>query len=95
MKSEAIRKGSVWVLCLFVLGGLVYSIGVLTAQPAYADSVCEPEDCAQLAQYILPAVCQSHRGVEEVLCPDSPTYPNNFSFVCNDGFSGGGDCTNL
>jgi hypothetical protein len=93
MKDKLLRRASVWISCAVVVGCLGYSTLVLSAKPAYADTVCEPEDCDYVWQTIGPAVCAPHGGVNDVFCPLDPSLPDSFSIFCNDGYNTHGDCS--
>lgn len=93
MRDKLIGKASVWILCAIVMGGcLGYSTLVLSARPAYADTVCEPEDCTLVRQQIAPDFCATDQGVRNVVCPLSNN-PDLFIVVCNDGQQFTGDCS--
>jgi hypothetical protein len=85
MRDKSIRKVGVWILCAVVIGCLGYSTLVLSARPAYADTVCEPEDCTLVRQQIGPAVCQQYQGFRSAACPAGPSMPDTFIVFCNDG----------
>src|ERR1700730_2421228 len=98
MKNKVSRKVGLWALGTVVLTGLGYSTLVLTAKPAYADTVCEPEDCALIVQTAqADCVGLHHGGVRSVVCPLSSTAPGNnqWHYYCNDGTDVGGDCTSF
>jgi hypothetical protein len=92
MKDKLTRKGTKCVACLLLFGSLAYSAVVLTTEPAYAASVCEPDDCAIVVQHVAPILCKSDGGVQEVLCGSDSNY---YQVFCNDGYiPPSGNCTN-
>jgi hypothetical protein len=88
------KKVGLWVLIAVVTAGLGYSMAVISAPPAYADTVCEPEDCV-IVGHIAKSVCLSHAGVNFVSCPENASLPNNYLIFCNDGYGTGSDCSNF
>jgi hypothetical protein len=93
MRDKLIRKVTIWMSCAVVIGSLGYSTLVLSAKPAYADTVCEPEDCTYLTQTVAPSICSTHRGVQVVLCPFSQTSPDAWQIRCNDTYVLNGNCS--
>ena len=95
MRDKMIRKAFMWMFCTVVISGLGYSALVLSAKPAYADTVCEPEDCTYVEQFISPRLCRNDGGVCFVTCPFNSTYPNDYAVYCNDYYSELDNCTNF
>jgi hypothetical protein len=92
MNSKVIRRAGMWLSCAVLMAGLGYSVAVLTAQPAYAGSICEADDCTLVNQTLAPQLCQQHGGVQSVDCVPGSDY---FQVFCNDGYTPPtGNCTN-
>jgi hypothetical protein len=91
MKNKFARKVCLWMFSAVVMAGLGYSALVLAARPAYADTVCEAEDCAIVEEAATEA-CSAHQGVRFVKCSSSS---DNWSFECTDFSGANGNCSNF
>jgi hypothetical protein len=94
MRNKFARKVSMWIFAVAVIAGLGYSALVLAARPAYADTVCEPEDCTIVRQQIAQPFCSDRGGVKYVICPD-PGSPDLWFVFCEDGTEINGNCSSF
>lgn len=87
MKGDIIPRASIWMLCAAVIICLGYSILVLSAKPAYATPVCEPEDCAIVQNHYGQQLCQTmyHENMQSVDCPLDSNDPDVYRVYCADG----------
>ena len=80
-----------WVSAAVITCGLLYSIAVLTVQPAYA-AACTPSECSQIEQHEEGICTLGHHGpLIYFQCP-TETGGDDWLGQCEDGTYVDGSC---